>query len=340
MATDTTISATGNRRYVHEAVPYNSDEQLLNTVVPFLRGGLAAGEPTVVAWTGGYAALLRSAMPEADRLVFLDEKDCYARPSSTVRVFRELMTRTVADGASRIRIVGELTAVGLRASWPWWARYEAAINRIYDEFPLWGLCCYDTRRIPGYVLDDVRRAHPWIATEDGRHLRNQQYTPCGDLPTRQRAPADPLEDTTPVIDLRNEPLATIRNAVWDVERAGRLPDTVDIDALVLVVNEAATNAIWHGELPVRFRLWAGSDRVVTAVSDRGPGPRDPLAGLLPAVEPRQDAGAPDGGAGRGLWVIHELSDHVTFDTDSAGCTLRATLGNIPPIDSDHMVKSC
>lgn len=338
MATNT--GASGHRCYVHEAVAYDSDEQLLNTVVPFLRDGLAEGEPTVVAWSGEHAAQLRSVMPDADRLVFLDEEDCYARPSSTVRVFRELMTRTVADGASRIRIVGELTAVGQRASWPWWARYEAAINRIYDEFPLWGLCCYDTRQVPDHVLDDVRRAHPWIATRDGRHLRNEQYTPPGDLLTGQHVPPDPLEATTPVIDLVNEPLATVRHAVWDAERAGRLPANTDIDALVLVVNEAATNAIWHGELPVRFRLWAGSDRVVTAVSDRGPGPSDPRAGLLPAVGPRGGAEVPGGAAGRGLWVIHELSDFVTFDTGSAGCTLRATLGNIPPIDSPRMLMSC
>jgi hypothetical protein len=44
------ISAqTGRPGYLHEAVLYDSDEEFLGVVVPFLQGGVAAGEPCLVA---------------------------------------------------------------------------------------------------------------------------------------------------------------------------------------------------------------------------------------------------------------------------------------------------
>jgi hypothetical protein len=65
--------------------------------------------------------------------------------------------RPSAPGSSRIRVASEVPHPGGGAPWEGWARYEAAVNRAYAEFPLWGLCAYDTRITPGRVLDDVAR---------------------------------------------------------------------------------------------------------------------------------------------------------------------------------------
>jgi hypothetical protein len=67
-------------------------------------------------------------------------------------------------------VASEVPHPGVGAPWDGWARYEAAVNRAYAEFPLWGLCAYDTRITPGPVLDDVARTHPYFATADGPRI--------------------------------------------------------------------------------------------------------------------------------------------------------------------------
>jgi len=58
-----TGAAAGHEGYFHEAVYYSSDEELLAVLVPFLTGGPAAGEPTVVSLGERNAALVRGALP-------------------------------------------------------------------------------------------------------------------------------------------------------------------------------------------------------------------------------------------------------------------------------------
>ena len=74
------------------------------------------------------------------------------------------------------RVASEVPHPGVGAPWDGWARYEAAINRAYAEFPLWGLCAYDTRITPGAVLDDVARTHPHLATAHGRWVTRKLTT--------------------------------------------------------------------------------------------------------------------------------------------------------------------
>ena len=91
---------------------------------------------------------------------------------------------------------------------------------------------------------------------------------------------------------------------------------------MLVVNEAVTNGICHGTSPVHARLWAGPDRIVVTVSDQGKGPTNPFVGLVPTSDTDS--------AGMGLWVTHQLCNHVTFETGAHGYTLRLVLGDLPP----------
>jgi anti-sigma regulatory factor (Ser/Thr protein kinase) len=53
---------------------------------------------------------------------------------------------------------------------------------------------------------------------------------------------------------------------------------------------------------------------VVAVTDGGDGPTDPFAGLLPARN--------GSGGGLGLWLTHQLCDHVTLGRTGEGFTIR------------------
>jgi anti-sigma regulatory factor (Ser/Thr protein kinase) len=301
------------RGHVHQALLYDSDDDLLNAVVPFVEEGLEAAEPTMIALNDRAAELLRDAVGHPD-LVFLGRRTHRHDPASTIRENREVLAAHLAGGARHIRVVGEVPHPGHGSPWDWWARYEAAINHVYAEFPLWSVCPYDLRITPGPVLADVTRTHPWLAADDGSHVANPHYEdPRRFLLERPPAAADPLEASAPRFALDDPTPGEARRAARAC--AELLPTgLVDVDDVVMCVNEAVTNALAHGRAPVRLRLWSAADRIVATVSDRGEGPPDPFVGLLPTTS--------RGSAGLGLWMAHQMCSHITFDRAEDLFTIR------------------
>jgi hypothetical protein len=84
------------------------------------------------------------------------------------------------------------------------------------------------------------------------------------------------------------------------------------------------NAQSYGHPPVAVRVWTAPHRVVVHVHDTGPGPPDPLTGLVPVPEGVS-------GAGLGLWLSHQLREvEVGLITDAEGFTVRLRAGSPPP----------
>jgi anti-sigma regulatory factor (Ser/Thr protein kinase) len=319
-----TGAAAGHRGYFHEAVCYDSDEHLLSVVVPFLLGGVAAGEPTLVALGERNVALVRAALPADCPVVYLSGSAVYARPAGAIRSYRDLLAGHVAEGAGQIRIIGELSPESLGPTWDWWANYESAINHTYDDFPLWSMCAYDTRTTPAPVLADVVRTHPRTALPDDGHRLNAQYTdPEVFLLENRPADPDPIQRMTPAADLTDLTPGQSRRAVR-AANTGRLSED-DLEDLIIAVSEVVTNAHRYGRPPVRMRLWTAPDRIVVAVGDGGAGPKDPFAGLLPARS--------ESSAGLGLWIAHQACSHVQMHRGPRGFTIRLTGGQ--PYAGDH-----
>lgn len=67
------------------------------------------------------------------------------------------------------------------------------------------------------------------------------------------------------------------------------------------------------------RIWAASGRMLVHVHDTGPGPADPLAGLVPAW-------AGQGYHRSGLWLIRMLDLDTTLIRSSDGFTVRLATG--------------
>jgi anti-sigma regulatory factor (Ser/Thr protein kinase) len=159
--------------------------------------------------------------------------------------------------------------------------------------------------------------HPYLAGPDGAHRGNPRYRdPAQFLTGRAPAVLDPLLAHPARVELLDPTPAVARAAVRDTATATALPQ-VRVEDMVLAVNEAVTNATCHGRPPARLRIWAALERLVATVSDRGPGPTDPYAGLLPT---------PTTAGGRGLWMMHRLCSHVTFHRDEQGFTLGLVAG--------------
>ncbi|SER84035.1 sensor histidine kinase [Lentzea albida] len=299
--------------FFHETAFYGSDDDFLAHAVPFLEDGLRAGEPSVVACSEWNTALLRAALGDA-AVLYRPSANQYSRPSESIVAFRDLFREHTEDGARQMRVVGDVPHPGVGACWDWWARYEAAVNQAYAEFPVWGLCPYDTRTTPAEVLADVVRTHPNIATSPGTHEVNPGYREG--LAASAPVP-DVLERGVPRVELVDPTAGAVREAV------GAAIDGMDLSEdeahdVVYAASEVVTNGLTHGVAPVRFRLWADGARVLVAVTDRGQGPSDPLAGLVPTTETLS--------AGLGLWILHRTCDYVSMGREADGFTVRVSVG--------------
>lgn len=311
--------ATEPRGLRHEAAFYDSEAALLAVVVPFLVGGVEAGEPTLVAVDTGNTLLIRAALGDMAGISVLDAKTEYVRPATTLKTYQKLLAQYLAEGPPQIRLLAEIPGAGTSRPWEWWARYEATINHIFADVPLWAVCAYDTRTTPAGVLADVARTHPHLANPAGEPVANARFEDPRSFLTRSPAcGADPLEATPPMLDLVDPTPAAARRATRTAAEASLLTEE-EVADMIYAVHEALTNALDHGLPPVRLRVWASPDRIVATITDQGPGPTNPYAGLLPPAPGHS-------GGPAGLWLVHQTSSHVTLGTDDDGFTLRLIAG--------------
>jgi anti-sigma regulatory factor (Ser/Thr protein kinase) len=224
-------------------------------------------------------------------------------------------------GAGQIRIAGDVPHPGNGGRFEGWDRYESAVNTVWQDFPVWGRCLYDTATAPQAVLDVAERTHPRIVSPSGQRRASDRYQDALVFEGLPYAP-DPLEDSAPTIELVNRPAADARHALTQIGR-GRIPATT-LDDLLIGVSEAVSNAQRHGRPPATVRIWATPGRIVVTVHDTGRGPADRLAGLVPAP-----SNISDRRLGLGLWAIHQLDIDVALRHTDDGFTVRLRSGTIP-----------
>jgi anti-sigma regulatory factor (Ser/Thr protein kinase) len=312
-----TGAARSQAGHYHEAGFYSSDKEFRALIVPFAEEGVAAGEPVIIGYDDRKNALLRSWLSDPLAVTFLGDKSLYARPARAIATYRRLFEFHVGMGAGQIRIAGDVPHPGNGGTFAGWDRYEAAVNAVWEEFPVWGLCLYDTSTAPAAVLDVVERTHPRIVSPSGQRRASGRYQDIWHFEGLPFAP-DPLEETTPTLELLDKPPAAARHAVARIGH-GVVGDAI-LDDLLMGVSEAVTNAALYGHPPTTVRIWATADSIVISVHDRGCGPADPLVGLVPGP------GGVMPNPGFGLWLTHQLDVDVALNRADDGFTVRLRAG--------------
>jgi anti-sigma regulatory factor (Ser/Thr protein kinase) len=305
--------------YAHDALLFESTDELVGVAVPFLLAGLAAGEAAVIATGADTAAVLLDAVDGDPRVHVLERDDVYsARTPTAITAFRRLAEQRVADGVSRVRVVGEVDFGRTARDWLEWQRYESVINETLADWPLWGLCVFDAHRLPEPVLQSALHTHSWIAGTEGRRP-NPTFVPPADYLRSLAVPPEPLESTTPRLDAPDvEDFIGLRHAVAAELATVPAPREL-IEDFLLAVDEMTSNALRHGAPPIALRLWIAADRIVCTIADRGPGWDDPFAGYGPAHGDDLSRG------GMGLWLARQLCDHVDIYADADGARVRLTV---------------
>jgi anti-sigma regulatory factor (Ser/Thr protein kinase) len=314
-----TGAARGHVGHFHEAGFYGSDADFRALIVPFVEEGIAAGEPVIIGYDDRKIALLRSWLTNPCAVEFIGAMALYATPARAIAACRRMFELHAAMGAGQIRIAGEVPHPGNGGRFEGWDRYESAINTVWEDFPVWGRCLYDTTTAAA-VLDVVERTHPCIVWPSGERRASDRYQDACVFEGLPYAP-DPLEASPPLVELVNRSAADARHGLAQIGRGRVSPATVQ--DLLIGVTEAVTNAQRHGRPPATVRIWAAPDRIVVTVHDTGHGPADRLAGLVPA--PSSVSGLR---LGYGLWVMHQLDLDVALRHADDGFTVRLRGGTI------------
>jgi anti-sigma regulatory factor (Ser/Thr protein kinase) len=313
-----------DRGYRHDGFLYDDDEQLARTGSRFLLEGLSAGHPVVVATTPRTAGILREAVGEHPLLHVLDSHEAYrSRTPAAITTFRRLAEEHAVDGA-RLRVVGEVDFGATERDWLEWQRYESVINEALADWPLWGLCVFNTQRLPQPLLDSALASHPGLVRPDGTRAANPEFVDPAVYVRSLAVPEEPLESTTPRLTAPDvTDFVGLRHAVAG-ELTASAADADTVEDFLLAVDEMVSNAVRHGRPPVGLRLWTAADRIVCTISDGGPGWDDPFAGYGPAHGEDLSRG------GMGLWLARQLCDHVDISgghgtPGDAGVQVRLTV---------------
>ncbi|MDT0275361.1 sensor histidine kinase [Blastococcus goldschmidtiae] len=312
---------SSDRDFRHDGLFYDDDEQLARVAAPFLRDGLAAGDPVVLTTSPHAARVLREAVGDHPLLHVLERNEAYrTRTPTAITTFRRLADEYTGEGVPRVRVVGEVDFGATERDWLEWQRYESVVNEAMADCPVWGLCLFDTQRLAPRLLETALATHSALVDPDGR-AANPRFVDPADYLRGLPVPDEPLEGTPPRLDAPDvADFVGLRHAVARELTTAGGDDDLAAD-FGLAVDEMVSNAVRHGLPPVSLRLWTAEDRIVCTIGDGGPGWDDPFAGYGPAHGDDLSRG------GMGLWLARQLCDHVDISggPDGTGVRVRLTV---------------
>lgn len=311
----TAANETRQYGFVHSALIYHSQQELLDLVRRFVADGLALDEAVLLAMPPESLALLQGEVyPDNDlgaEVRMVDITEAARNPSR----FMAMEGAFIDEHPDRlVRIVSQLAWPGrTEEEFISCIEHEAIVNEAMDGYPATSLCLYDASQLDDGVIADARATHPML-WESGALQRSPAYAPRDVLERcNQPLTAGPGAVTYMVrksADLRPARSFAVDYAGW----MGLSQET--IEDLQLVATELATNSLMYTGGACRLAFWQDDGHLVCEARDTGRFD-DPLVGRL-------DPG-PRGPASRGLYLVNAISDLVRTHTARTGTTIQAYL---------------
>jgi anti-sigma regulatory factor (Ser/Thr protein kinase) len=305
-----TSTVTAHESFVHPALFYRTEQEYTRQTTSFLREGLINGEPMAVAVPGPNLELIKTGLgSDAEGILFLDMTEAGRNPG---RIIPKVL-RGFADAhpKGRVRIIGEPIWAGRSAlEYPACAQHEALINAAFEGRAVTILCPYDEVRLDPEVIADAKVTHPTLISAEGRESVSDAYD-WQAVVDRYNQELAPAPDAAAVSYGGEDLPAARRFALAQAARLGMAGERLmDVE---LAVAELTTNSVVHGGGQGTLAIWAEQGQLVCEVRDAGR-LTDPLAGRRPPE--RGQVG------GRGLMLVHYVSDLVRVHTGDDGTTVR------------------
>src|SRR3954464_2292478 len=196
----TSSAAAGQRGFRHELLLHRSTKELVEFVVPMVREGVVAQEPTLLLVRPETAEAVRHQVGTSPYLTVQPALAQPGRPALHVRAAPLML-------ASYARVVHQEPVIP-PAQWPGWRRLEAVLNLALSHHDTWAVCAYDRRTLTDEMVADLHATHPLIAL-NGSHQRSDRYQhPVDFLKHHRDSPCDPVERTAPAVELVDPSPAT------------------------------------------------------------------------------------------------------------------------------------
>jgi anti-sigma regulatory factor (Ser/Thr protein kinase) len=295
------------RGFRHEALIYRDRDEYLAGAVPFLRAGIEAGEPVLVAVSRRNTPLLEAELGDAGAMRFVEMESLGRNPARIIPFMQGFFDE---HGGVPVRAVSE-------PLWPGRApaeaeecrRHDSLLNVAFAAVPEWSLLCpYDASALDDEVLEAVGHSHSAVS-HDGISEPSAGYEVAadhfaGELPDRPAGVAGfPFE---------RPDLAEVRRRVEEAAESVGVP-SLDVAALVVAASELAANSVAHGGGIGMLRIWTEPGKLVIEVQDGG-WIVDPLVGRLRPTRTQE--------GGRGLWMTNQLCDLVQIRSGEDGTVVR------------------
>jgi anti-sigma regulatory factor (Ser/Thr protein kinase) len=307
--------ALDDHRFVHEAMLYEGEDDFIEQTLPFLRDGIAAGEPMLVALGEARTRRLRAELGgDAEWVQFAEMETLGRNPARIISAWHDFVTAH-EDAGRPLRGIGEPIWPGRSESeLSECHRHEALLNVAFGEGrPWWLLCPYDASALPDEVLQEARRTHP-LVRERGEARPSAVYpSPLASEPFGGVLPEPP----GPVAEypFGASDLASVRRIVAESAQAAGLAERRTVE-LVLCVSELAANSVLHGGGTGILRTWSETRTISCEVRDRG-ALRERLTGRIrPAIDARN---------GRGVWFANAMCDLVQIRSQVDGTVVRVCM---------------
>lgn len=303
-------TANPGETFVHPALFYQGPWEYLSETIPFIRDGLAAGEPVAVAVPAPRLELLREALGDLATGVRMVDMSVAGRNPG--RIIAEVLRASVdAHPDKHVRVIGEPIWAGRSdLEYPACVQHEALINFAFAGRSATILCPYDIAGLDPAVIADAVATHPTLI-QSGASWPSPGYAPDRIVAEHNTKLAEPSDATVIPFDATRLRRAR-RSSVEYAERAGLATERVD--DVLLAVGEMAANSLRHGGGSGVLRLWSDAGHMVCEVADSGV-IDDPLVGRHPA--------GPGQLGGRGLLMVNHLADLVRMHTTPDGTVVRA-----------------
>lgn len=297
---------------------YRTPDEFVRGVSSFVAAGVDGGDRVLVALPGEKIEMIRSALPSARDVRFVDMYWSGRNPARMIPTVRSFLDE---KPGRRARIVGE-------PLWPGRSSPEVAevaeneflANLAFRDDDVAMLCPYDASLLSSAIVRECcEQTHSQVIDGDVNRLGG--YSGLGDLSSWDRRPLEPPPPDASVTELGIRGLGHLRVRLHESAKEAGLSPSRTAD-LLLAATEAATNALVHGSGRASVRIWVERDgpAVICEVADQGR-ISDPLVGRRrPAV---------DAEGSRGLWLVNQLCDLVQLRSGERGTVVRMRFDAAP-----------
>lgn len=310
--------------YTHQALFHDSDDELVDGLVPFVMEGIEADERVVVVVSTSVGELLRERLDIATAFELWNSTDVYTYPVQTLAAYVDTV-RTSTRGGRRIRVAGQPVWTGRSPlETVEWTCVEAACNIVFAQSRLKMLCPYDTSRLDPSVIAAARRTHPLIG--HGSHIASSpEFAPVDHQAEVRSSELPPRPASCEQISIFSpSDLASVMSFVDAFVRARTMAGG-RIAAVRLAVEELLTRAIDFRSGSARLHLWTTDTDIVVEVEVEVSGQlASPFAGYLPPAL----ASSVD----RGLWLTGLKCDLIAVRQRDDQTTVRLHI-------SDYLVSA-